>query len=149
MEQTLVILKPDAIQRRYIGEILSRFENKGLKLVALKMIQMDDTTLMTHYADHVDKSFYPSLCEFMKSAPVVVMVLEGLSAISVVRQMMGQTDSKEASPGTVRGDLGLSKGYNLIHGSDSEESATKELSLYFTPQEIQNYTISEAKWLDA
>lgn len=147
MERTLVILKPDAVQRSYVGNIIARFENKGLKLVAMKLIQLSDTLLAQHYSDHVNKPFYPGLCEFMKSGPVVLMVLEGNEAISVVRQLMGPTNAAEAPAGTIRGDLAITKGFNLVHGSDSAEAAQKEQKLFFKDEEILSYDRDGDRWL--
>ena len=132
MEKTLVIIKPDAVARRYMGKILSRFEEKGLVVSAMRMMMVTKEIAEKHYAEHNGKPFYPGLVSFITSGPVVVMALEGLEAIAVVRKMVGATNGRAAEPGSIRGDFGMSKGYNLIHASDSPESAEKELNLYFT-----------------
>ncbi|MBG91059.1 MAG: nucleoside-diphosphate kinase [Actinobacteria bacterium] len=131
MEKTLVLIKPDGVSRGLVGEVLGRFEQKGLKISELKMMQMTDELSDRHYAEHVDKPFYPRLKAFILSGPIVAMVLEGDRAIEVVRRLVGDTDSAEAAPGTIRGDLSLSKGENIIHASDSSESAQRELALFF------------------
>ncbi len=146
-ERTLIILKPDAVQRRFVGEILGRFERKGLKLIALRMTKLDRTLLERHYAEHREKPFYSSLLEFMAAGPVVLGVLEGNKAIEVARKMMGKTFAHQAEPGTIRGDLGVSSQFNLIHGSDSPESARKEISLFFTEREICAYSMPDGDWL--
>jgi nucleoside-diphosphate kinase len=131
MERTLVLLKPDALQRGLVGEIISRFEKKGLKLVGLKMRNFPKDLLEKHYAVHKERPFYPTLVGFMSSGPVVAIALEGKDAIEVVRKMMGKTNSRQAEPGTIRGDLGMSFSNNLVHGSDGPESAKFELDLWF------------------
>ena len=136
MERTLVLLKPDALERNLIGEIISRFERKGLKIVAMKMIKMDEELVNSHYSKYVDKPFFPMLKKFMTSKPIVCMVLEGLDAIKVVRLMVGSTNGREASPGTIRGDFGMSISKNLIHASDSPETAKEEISRFFKEEEI-------------
>lgn len=131
MERTLVLLKPDAIQRHLVGPILSRFEQKGLKLVGLKMRCFPLETIQTHYSDHAERSFYGNLVKFMTSGPVVAMAFDGKDAISVVRTLVGATNAREANPGTIRGDFGMSFSNNMVHASDSPESASKELGLFF------------------
>ncbi|QDS93660.1 Nucleoside diphosphate kinase [Roseimaritima multifibrata] len=131
MERTLILLKPDCFERRLVGEIISRFENKGLNIVAMKLIQVTPELSKQHYAEHAEKPFYPSLEEFITSAPVVALALEGLEAISVVRDMLGATNGLKAAPGTIRGDFSSSRQMNLVHASDSLESAARELKLYF------------------
>ena len=126
MERTLIILKPDAVQRGICGEILSRFERKGLQIVGLKFMQIPKSLAETHYEPHKGKPFYPGLVKFMTSSPVVVMVLQGKDAIAISRKMMGATFGSKAEPGTIRGDFGVSNSFNLIHGSDSPESATRK-----------------------
>ena len=131
MERTLVLLKPDAVQRGLIGPILARFEAKGLKIVALKMRQFPTALIEKHYQAHAERPFYRSLVGFMSSGPVVALVLEGKGAIEVVRKLMGKTNAADAEPGTIRGDWALSRSNNLVHGSDGPESAQKELALFF------------------
>lgn len=131
VERTLVFIKPDGVKRQLVGEVLSRFERKGLLIKALECIQISSELSDKHYQEHVDKPFYPGLKEFITSGPVVVFVLEGESAVSVVRLMVGATDSAQALPGTIRGDLSLYKGENIIHASDSTESAKREIANFF------------------
>jgi nucleoside-diphosphate kinase len=138
-ERTLVILKPDAVQRRLVGPIITRFEQRGLRIVAMKMIQIDRALAERHYAVHKGKFFYEELLAFITCAPVVVMIIEGTQAISIVRQMMGATNPVKAAPGTIRADYALETTYNLVHGSDSPETAEHEIKLFFTPQEIVSY----------
>lgn len=129
--RTLVLVKPDGVRRGLIGEIVSRIEKKGLRIVTLRMLQMDRALARRHYAVHEGKPFFNDLVDFITSGPVVAMVLEGEKAVDVVRTMMGDTDPKKSAPGTIRGDLGMDIGQNLIHGSDSEENARKEIDLFF------------------
>lgn len=129
--RTLVLAKPDAVQRGLIGEIVSRIEKKGLRIVALRMLQMDEAMAKCHYAVHEGKPFFTDLVGFITSGPIVAVVVEGEKAVEVVRTMMGDTDPIKAAPGTIRGDFGLDIGQNLIHGSDSEENARKEINLFF------------------
>jgi nucleoside-diphosphate kinase len=147
MERTLVLLKPDAVQRRLIGRIISRIEEKGLKIVGLKMIRVSRELAEKHYAEHREKPFYPELLSFITSAPVVAMVVEGPKAVETVRKMMGKTNPLEAEPGTIRGDFGLSVTMNLIHGSDSQASAAREIALFFREDEILSYTTADSAWL--
>jgi nucleoside-diphosphate kinase len=147
MERTLVLLKPDAVQRRLIGRIISRIEEKGLKIVGLKMIRVTRELAEKHYAEHREKPFYPELVSFITSAPVVAMVVEGPKAVETVRKMMGKTNPLEAEPGTIRGDFGLSVTMNLIHGSDSQASAAREIALFFREDEILSYTTADSAWL--
>ena len=130
-QRTLVLLKPDTVRRGLIGEVLGRFEAKGLTIVALEQRHVDGEMADRHYAEHVERDFYPPLRDFITSGPLVAMVLEGDEAISVVRALNGATDGREAAPGTIRGDLALSNRENLVHGSDSEESAASEIALWF------------------
>ena len=131
-EQTLVLIKPDGVQRRVIGDIISRIERKGLRIAALELKNVDDALARAHYAEHADKPFFGSLLEFITSGPVVAAVLEGPRAIAAFRQIAGGTDPVEkAAPGTIRGDLGLETQFNLVHGSDSPESAAREIGLWF------------------
>ncbi|MFG0264882.1 MAG: nucleoside-diphosphate kinase [Rhodopirellula sp. JB055] len=141
MQRTLVLLKPDCVQRRLIGDVLSRFEAKGLHIVAMKLLQVTPELSKQHYAEHVEKPFYPSLEEFITSAPVVAIALEGLEVIRVVRDMLGATNGLQAAPGTLRGDYSSSRQMNLVHASDSEESAKRELDLYFNADEFCDYSL--------
>jgi len=140
MQKTLVLLKPDCIERRLIGEIIGRFENKGLNIIAMKMLRVTPELSKQHYAEHVSKPFYPNLETFITSSPIVALALEGLEAIRVIRDMLGATNGLKAAPGTIRGDLSSSRQMNLVHASDSEESAVRELSLYFQSSELCTYT---------
>ena len=135
-QRTLVLVKPDGVKRRLVGEIISRFESRGLELVGLKVIQIDEGLAKRHYAAHAEKTFFPGLVEFITSGPVVAMALEGEFAIELVRQSMGSTDPLKAFPGTIRGDFGVDIGENLVHGSDSVEAATHEISIFFQPTEL-------------
>ena len=139
MQRTVVLLKPDAIQRGLVGEIISRFEHKGLKLVALKMITASDAILEEHYAHHKDKPFFAGLKKFMKSAPIVCMLLEGIDAVEVVRKMIGVTNSRNADFGTIRGDFSMSTSANIIHASDGAEAAGEEESRFFESGEIMDW----------
>ncbi len=130
-QRTLVLLKPDAVRRGLVGNILSRFEAKGLSIVALELRSIDAAQADEHYADHVDKDFYPPLRDFVTSGPMLAAVLEGDEAIEVVRALNGATDGRKAAPGTIRGDLSLSNRENLVHGSDSPESAAREIKIWF------------------
>lgn len=139
MQRTLVLLKPDCVQRRLMGTIINRFEGKGLNIVAMKMIRVTPELARQHYAEHVDKPFYPSLEDFITSAPVVAMAIDGLEVISVVRDILGATSGLKAAAGTIRGDYSSSRQMNLVHASDSEESAARELELYFDASELCEY----------
>ncbi len=139
MQRTLVLLKPDCVQRRLMGTIIKRFEDKGLNIVAMKMIRVTPDLARQHYAEHVEKPFYPSLEEFITSAPVVAMAIDGLEVISVVRDILGATSGLKAAAGTIRGDYSSSRQMNLVHASDSQESATRELELYFNAEELCDY----------
>lgn len=143
MERTLIIAKPDAVQRGLIGEIMNRFERKGLKLIGLKMIHLQDALLKEHYAEHLDKPFFKDLAQFMKSSPVVVMAWEGNDIIASVRLIVGSTKPREADAGTIRGDFAISTGRNVVHASDSEESGEKEVELFFGENEVFSYDKSE------
>lgn len=136
VERTLVLLKPDAVARRLSGEILRRFETRGLKIVGLKLMQVTPELSKQHYAEHVAKPFYPQLESFITSGPIVAIALEGPEAISVVRAMMGPTNGRQAAPGTIRGDFGLSRQMNLVHGSDGPDAAARELAIYFAADEL-------------
>lgn len=147
MERTYLMIKPDAVQRGLCGEIVSRFEKKGLKLVAMKFMQIPKATAEFHYGEHKGKKFYDSLIAYITSGPVLAMVWEGEDAVSVCRTMMGKTNPKESAPGTIRGDYGMQTGMNIIHGSDSPESAEREISIFFKPEELVNYTRVADKWI--
>jgi nucleoside-diphosphate kinase len=147
LERTLVIIKPDAVQRGLIGEIVVRFERRGLRIAALKLLHIDEALAKRHYAVHKDKPFYGKLVRYISSSPVVVMILEGNDVIETVRRMMGATNPAEAAPGTIRADLGLEIGRNLVHGSDSPESAGYEIPLFFTEDEILSYTQDTDRWV--
>lgn len=136
MERTVVLVKPDGVQRGLIGEIISRFERKGLKLCALKMMNMSDDVIDEWYAHHKERSFFPALKEFMGSYPIVAMAWEGHEAASVIRKMIGITQARQAEPGTIRGDFAISTQMNLIHASESPEAATKELGIIFTDADL-------------
>lgn len=146
MERTLILLKGDAVQRGLLGSILTRFEARGLKIVALKMMQMSRELAERHYAPHKGKEFYAPLVEFMTACPIVAMVLEGVDVVNVSRAMMGTTFCPDAVPGTIRGDLGLSRRYNLVHGSDSAQTAAREISLFFEPDELMEYDRPADAW---
>ena len=147
-ERTFVMVKPDGVQRGLIGEIVSRFEDRGLRLVAGKFMQIDDELAREHYAEHVDKPFFDDLSSFITSGPVFAMVWEGQDAIAQVRTMMGETDPAESAPGTIRGDFGLDLGRNVIHGSDTEEgSAKREIGLFFDDEELHSYDRIDETWL--
>jgi nucleoside-diphosphate kinase len=138
-ERTLILIKPDALQRNLLGEIVGRFERKGLKIVGMKMITLNDVLLEAHYAHHKDKPFFGDLKAFMKSSPVVAMVLEGVEAISAVRLLVGPTKGSAADAGSIRGDLSMSTQANLVHASDSPENADAEVKRFFSPDEIFGY----------
>ena len=148
LERTFVMVKPDGVQRGLIGEIVSRFEERGLKLVGGKFMRIDDELAREHYAEHVDKPFFEDLSSFITSGPVFAMVWEGQDAIAQVRTMMGETDPAESAPGTIRGDFGLDLGRNVIHGSDTEEgSAEREIGLFFDDEDLQSYDRIDETWL--
>ena len=147
MDRTLVLLKPDAVQRALAGEIISRLERRGLKLAAMKMLQVTEELAHRHYADHVGKPFFEGLVKFITSSPIVAMVIEGDNAVDVVRNTMGATSPSDAAPGTIRGDLALTIGANLIHGSDSKESAKREIDLFFSPDDIIDYSRDVDSWI--
>lgn len=140
MERTLVLLKPDCVQRRLMGRILSRFEDKGLNIVGLKMLRVTPELAKRHYAEHIHKSWYPGLEAFITSAPIVAMAVEGPDAIRVVREMVGATNGLQATAGTIRGDFSSSRQMNLVHASDGPESARRELAIFFAENEICEYT---------
>ena len=146
-ETTLVMLKPDAVQRRLIGRIVSRFEDKGLAIVGMKMIRVTRDQAEQHYAVHKGKSFYDPLLQFITSSPVLVMAVQGADAIAVCRKMMGATYGSKAEPGTIRGDFGVSNSFNLIHGSDRAETARHELELYFAKDELCEFDLAIEPWI--
>ena len=139
MERSLVLIKPDALQRRLAGNIISRLEERGLKLVALKMLHLTKTLAQQHYAIHRDKPFFDSLVDYISSAPIIAAIFEGEEAVEVIRKAMGATDPTKAEPGTVRGDFGLDIEHNSVHGSDSVENAEEEIKLFFAEEEIFGY----------
>jgi len=147
MERTLVLVKPDGVQRGLIGEVISRLERRGLKLVGMKLMQVDDALARQHYGEHVDRPFFGGLVDFITSAPVVAMAWEADNAVEAVRNTMGQTNPTSSSPGTIRGDLGLDIGRNLVHGSDSPESGQRELALFFDAGELLDYTRANDPWI--
>ncbi|TWT40249.1 nucleoside-diphosphate kinase [Botrimarina hoheduenensis] len=149
MQRTLILLKPDCVQRRLMGQIITRFEDKGLNFVAMKLMQITPELAKQHYAEHVAKPWYPTLEGFVTAGPIVAAVLEGLEAIRVVREMLGATNGLQAAAGTIRGDFSSSRQMNLVHGSDGEEAAAREIALYFKPEEIVASTPTIATWLRA
>lgn len=149
MQRTLVLLKPDCVQRRLMGEIISRFESKGLNVIAMKMLQVSPELAQQHYAEHVEKPFYPGLEAFITGAPVVAMCIEGLDVIRVVRDMLGATSGLNADAGTIRGDYSSSRQMNLVHASDGPEAAAREMQLYFDEAEICPYSPTLTPWMKA
>ena len=147
METTLIILKPDAVQRGLMGRIISRFEEKGLQVVGAKLMQISQELAATHYKDHAGKPFYNGLVGFMTSAPVLVLAIRGNGAIAICRGMMGATFGSKAAAGTIRGDFGVSNSFNLIHGSDSLEAAERELGLFFAKGEVLDFTRAIDAWV--
>ena len=146
METTLIIVKPDGVQRGLVGRIVTRFEEKGLQIAGLKMMRISNALAATHYEPHKEKKFYPGLVRFMTSSPVVVMALRGIDAIAICRKMMGATFGSKAEPGTIRGDFGVSNSFNLIHGSDSPEAAARELKLFFREDELLSWSPASIVW---
>jgi nucleoside-diphosphate kinase len=147
VERTLVLIKPDALQRSLAGEILSRLERRGLKIVALRLMRIDDALARRHYAEHEGKPFLDSLVRFITSSPVIAAVFEGPNAVEVVRRLMGTTDPQQAEPGTIRGDFGLYIQSNLVHGSDSQEAAQREIVLFFDEKDILGWDRSIDPWV--
>ncbi|CAN5811544.1 nucleoside-diphosphate kinase [soil metagenome] len=147
METTLIIMKPDAVQRGLVGRILARFEEKGLQVVGCKMTKISDKLAATHYEAHKERGFYPGLVKFMTSSPVLVLALRGNGAIGVARNMMGATFGSKAAPGTIRGDFGVSNSFNLIHGSDSPEAAAREIDLFFGKGEVLDWPRHGDQWV--
>lgn len=147
MEKTLILVKPDGVQRGLVGEIIGRFERRGLKLAGLKFLQMSQELAENHYAVHKERPFYNSLVEYITSGPVVAMVWQGNDAIAAARATMGATNPVQSAPGTIRGDFGLEIGRNLVHGSDSPENAVKEVNLFFDASELVDWTRSTESWI--
>lgn len=147
IQKTLVLLKPDSVQRRLVGRILDRFETRGLRIAGLKLVQVTQELAEQHYAEHREREFFPGLLRFITAGPVIAAVLSGPDAVSVVRKMMGKTNGLEAEPGTIRGDYSLSKQNNLVHGSDSPQSADREIALWFRPEEILDYALAGQNWV--
>ena len=147
MQRTLILVKPDAVQRGLIGEVLSRLERRGLRFAAIKLMSVSEALAERHYAEHRGKPFYEGLVRFITSSPIVAAVAEGDEAVRIVRATMGATDPAQADAGTVRGDLALSIGQNVVHGSDSPESAAREIDLFFSPDEIVDYTRDVDRWI--
>lgn len=149
MERTLVLLKPDCVERRLMGRVISRFEEKGLNIIAVKMLRVTPALSKQHYAEHVAKPFYPGLEKFITASPILAMVVEGLEVIRVVREMLGATSGLKATPGTIRGDYSSSRQMNLVHASDGPDAAKREIDLYFKPEEILPYQPTLIDWLKA
>jgi len=147
MQRTLILLKPDCVQRRLVGTIIQRFEQKGLRLVALKLVQSDRDHAQRHYAEHKGKPFFDPVVKFLTSGPTVAMVWEGREAVAVARTLMGVTDGTQAAPATIRGDFAISRQNNLVHGSDSPANAEKEIALWFKPEELVNWKSADAEWV--
>ena len=147
MERTLVLIKPDAMQRGLAGEILSRLERRGLRIAGLKLLQVDRALAERHYGEHAGKPFYEGLVAYITACPIVAAVFEGTDAVESVRSTMGKTNPRDAAPGTIRGDFGLEIGRNLVHGSDSQQSAEREVSFFFAASELQSYEREIDKWV--
>ncbi len=147
MERSLIIVKPEGVQRGLVGNVISRFEQRGLKFIGLKLMHITPELAEQHYGVHKGKPFYPGLVQHITSGPVVVGVLEGPRAISVIRTTMGATNAAEAVPGTIRGDYALEIGFNIIHGSDGPETAVQEINLFFKPEELVAYTLAADQWV--
>jgi len=146
-ERTFLMAKPDAVSRGLVGEIIRRVERKGLKIVAMKLMQIDQDLAQRHYGEHKEKPFFNDLVSFITSNPVVAMVVEGQDAVTVVRRLLGETDTNKSPLGTLRGDFGLDLGRNIVHGSDSLESAEREINLFFKPEEILDYKRADEDWV--
>ena len=149
MERTLILFKPDCVQRRLVGRVLTRFEDKGFNVVAMKLLRVTPALAKQHYAEHVHKPFYPGLEAYITSGPILAAVLEGPEAIRVVREMLGATSGLKASPGTIRGDFSTSRQMNLVHASDGPEAAKREIELYFSPSEVISYQPTLTQWMRA
>ena len=148
-ERTLLLIKPDGVQRRLVGKLIQRIEDKGLRILGLKMMRVTPELARRHYEEHVEKPFYPLLEQFITAAPVVALAIDGPEAIGVMRSMLGSTNGREAAPGTIRGDFGCSRQMNLMHGSDSSDAATREIRIYFTDDELFDYEPTLAEWVCA
>lgn len=146
-ERTLVLVKPDGVQRGLVGQVLNRLERRGLKLIGLKLMQMDETLANLHYAEHVEKPFFPGLRDFITSGPLVAAAFEGENAVQLVRNTMGATNPLDATPGSIRADFGVDLGRNVIHGSDSAESGERELALFFEPTELVSWNRDVEGWI--
>ncbi|MEE9602428.1 MAG: nucleoside-diphosphate kinase [Thermoguttaceae bacterium] len=149
MQRTLVLLKPDCVQRRLVGRVISRFEDKGLNIIAMKMMRLTPELARKHYSEHVDKAFYPDLQEFITGGPLFAMVIEGVEAIRVVREMAGPTNGRDAAPGTIRGDFSTSQQMNLVHASDGPETAQREIDTFFAAEEMHAEQPTIRPWLRA
>ncbi len=147
LERTLVLVKPDGVQRGLVGAVLGRLEQRGLKLVALKLLQMDDALARRHYAEHLEKPFFAALRDFITSGPLVAAVFEGANAVQLTRNAMGATHPLDAAPGSIRGDFGVDLGRNVIHGSDSAESGAREAALFFEPDELVEWQRDTERWI--
>ena len=147
MERTLILLKPDAVQRRLVGDLIGKFERKGLRLAGMKLVQTPKALAEKHYEVHKERPFYGSLISFLTSGPTVAMVLEGREAVAVARNLIGATDGVKAAPGTIRGDYAISVQNNLVHGSDSAENAAKEIALWFKADELVSFTPVDTPWV--
>lgn len=147
MQRTLILVKPDGMQRGLAGEIISRLERRGLRIAGMKLFQMDRSTAARHYAEHAGKPFYEGLIDYITASPIIAAVFEGTDAVEVVRKTMGVTNPAKAEPGTIRGDLGIETGRNLIHGSDSPESAEREIGLFFREDELYGYVRDADRWI--
>lgn len=147
MEKSLVLIKPDAVQRALAGQIISRLERKGLKIVAMKMLHIDRDLAQRHYAVHKGKAFFDDLVRFITSSPLIAIVFQGNNAVQIIRQMMGETDPAKSPCGTIRGDFGIDVGHNLVHGSDSQENACREIDLFFSAEEIFDYNRELDTWV--
>ena len=146
-ERTLVLIKPDAVQRGLVGDIISRLESRGLKIAGVKILKIERTIAEQHYGIHKNRPFFPNLVDFITSSPVVTLVFQGHNAVEVTRNTMGQTNPSEATPGTIRGDLAIDIGRNLIHGSDSIKTAEEEILIFFTANELLDYELSTDPWI--
>lgn len=147
MQRTLVLCKPDCVQRRLIGRIISRIEDKGLKIVGMKMLQVEEGLANRHYQEHTEKPFFRDLVNFITSSPIVVLAVEGINAVEVIRRIIGATNPQQAAPGTIRGDFGLGLTMNLVHGSDSVQSAGRELGLFFSAGELFDFDLALESWV--
>jgi len=146
-QRTLVLCKPDTVQRQLIGRVISRLEKKGLKIIGMKMLRVDEDLARQHYQEHVEKAFFSDLVSFITVSPVVAIAIEGNNAVEVVRRLMGATNPQDAAAGTIRGDFGLNLTRNVVHGSDSLVSAKRELALFFSQEELQDYSLDLEAWL--